>query len=31
VYTLTFKDGGFAGTANNIKGKSWGVTLVKKE
>jgi hypothetical protein len=31
VYTLTFKEGGFEGAANNINGKSWGVTLVKKE
>jgi hypothetical protein len=31
VYTVTFKDGRFEGTANNVKGKSWAVTLVKKE
>lgn len=27
VYTVTFKDGTFEGTASNIKGKSWPVVL----
>jgi len=27
VYTVTFKDGTFEGTASNIKGKSWPVIL----
>jgi hypothetical protein len=27
VYTVTLKDGTYTGTATNVKGKSWAVTL----